>query len=329
MTLTVPRISKCTTTRAAIFAALLLSLAGRDQASASFFITPTFDATITTNSNALAIEGVIYSTIGMYEARFTDPIDVAIKFSLMTTGLGQSSASVYKFSYSTFRAALGADAKTADDATALAHLPNTVNNPVTGSGFIDIKTAEIRALGISGSFPPSGGFDGVISINAALTDVGGNGASGPYSFQAVLMHEINEVLGLGSDLGGTGFFSDPAPEDLFRYDSNGLRSYTTNTSAMSFFSIDGNTQLAEFNNQTSGADWGDWRSNPLPPGVQPKVQDAFATPGASPVNTVEWRALDVVGYDLVAPEPGTIFFSGTALLFLGGIVRKRRKTLAR
>jgi hypothetical protein len=204
-------------------------------------------------------------------------------------------------------------------------LPNSSTNPVTESTFINLKTANIRALGIAGSYPGNNGFDGVISVNAGITDVGSNGSFGSYSFRSVVMHEINEVLGLGSDLGGSGFFVDPAPEDLFRYDVNGNRSYTTNTSARSFFSIDGTTRLAEFNNQDGSADWGDWRSNPLLLGVQPKVQDAFATPGASPVNTVEWRALDVIGYDLVAPEPGTIVIGAAAFLILAGMVRRRQK----
>src|SRR5439155_7469603 len=118
---------------------------------------------------------------------------------------------------------------------------------------------NIRAMGIAGSFPPSSGFDGVISVNTALTDVDG----GAFSMLAVVEHEIDEVLGLGSDLpSSTAFFTDPAPEDLFRYASAAnVRSYSTNTCTAppsAFFSIDGTAHVNEFNNCDNGADYGDW-----------------------------------------------------------------------
>jgi hypothetical protein len=241
----------------------------------------------------------------------------------MTSGLGQSNTTLYTVSYSTFIAALHADAKTADDATANAHLPTSATNPVNGTSSINVKTANLKALGFSGSsFPPIGGFDGVIGVNTAITDIGSPGTSGQYSLQATLEHEINEVLGLGSDV-STSLSANPSVEDLFRYDASGARSYTTDTSKRAFFSLDGTTDLAEFNNQNFGADSGDWRSNPLLPGVQPQVQDAFGTPGAHPALGVELRALDAIGYDVVVPEPGTVFFSGAALLIFGGFARRR------
>ena len=130
--------------------------------------------------------------------------------------------------------------------------------------------------------------------------------------QVVIEHEIDEVLGLGSSLAsvplGTIF-----PEDLFRYDVMGNRSFTTNSSATAFFSIDTTTDLAQFDNQNDGGDFGDWQSSPLPGGVGPKVQDAFATVGANPSLGVELIALDVIGYNLApVPEPATL-----ALLVLG------------
>jgi hypothetical protein len=118
----------------------------------------------------------------------------------------------------------------------------------------------------------------------------------------VTEHEIDEVLGLGSSLpgvpNGTIF-----PEDLFRYDASGtkIRNFTTSSTATAFVSINGTTNLAQFHNKNDGADFGDWESNPLPPGVSPKVQDAFATPlPANPSLGVELTALDVIGYD---PNP--------------------------
>jgi hypothetical protein len=267
---------------------------------ADLTITPTFDGSITSDPNAAAIEGVINSAIAKYESQFTDPINVTIKFQEMTSGLGQSNTTLYKLNYSDVYNALVADQKSTDDGVAVANLPSGSLNPVTGSSTINVKTANIRALGISGTFTPFGGFDGVIGLNTSITFPPGSG----YSLMSVAEHEIDEVLGLGSDLPGTGFFADPAVEDLFRYDDQGNRSYTTSTTATAYFSIDKTTRLAQFDNQNDGGDYGDWQSNPRPSGVQPQVQDAFATPGASPELGVELRALDVIGYDLApVPEP--------------------------
>jgi hypothetical protein len=280
---------------------------------AQLIITPTFDASITSDSNAAAIQAAINGAIAVYQAAFTDPINVLIKFQSMNTGLGSSNTTLYKIGYSSFYAALTADAGGADDASALANTPGGGTNPVTGSSTINVKTANLRALGVPGSFPPIGGFDGIVGLNTHITDIGSSDTTGQYSLLAVIEHEIDEVLGLGSDVGGTGFFSDPAVEDLFRFNFAGARTYTT-AGDDAYFSIDGGaTQLARFN-QNGGGDYGDWWSNngggnpgPVP---APQVQDAFAFPGTHPVLGVELRALDVIGYNrnIVAsvPEPGSI-----------------------
>jgi hypothetical protein len=272
---------------AILSAALWIGVSARTHA--GLIITPTFDSTITSDLNAAAIEGVINQAIGVYEADFSDPINVSIDFAEMTAGLGQSSYTVYKISYQQFINKLTADKKTNDDATALAHLPNGPNNPINGTTSINVKPANARAIGISlGS-----GFDGTVKLNTHITDIGSPGTSGQYNLAATVEHEIDEVLGLGSDAGnagGTGFFADPAPEDLFRYTlgPGGVRSYT-NTGDNAYFSIDGgNADLARFNQGNNhGGDYGDWWSNngggnpgPNPP---TRVQDAFAFSHRHPV----------------------------------------------
>ena len=90
----------------------------------------------------------------------------------------------------------------------------------------------------------------------SLTSPGSPGTSAQYILQVVTEHEIDEVLGLGSSLPRT-----PSetifPEDLFRYDASGNRSFTTNSLAKAFFSIDTTTDLAQFDNQNDGGDFGD------------------------------------------------------------------------
>jgi hypothetical protein len=291
---------------------------------ANMVITPTFDSNITSDPNSAAIEGAINSAIAVYEADFSDPINVHIAFQ-EGGGLGASSTSFDNLSYATYRTELIADAKTADDVTAIATLPTLAQYNTlfpSAGGNINVKTANLRAVGINANVS----MDGTITLNTSLTTPGSAGTSGTYFLQVVAEHEIDEVLGLGSSLPDIQFGA-PSPEDLFRYDSTGARSFTTTATANAFFSIDGTTDLAQFDNQNDGGDFGDWQSNPLPFGVQPKVQDAFATPGADPALSVELRALDVIGYDRVipppVPEPGTAALLASALALLVAFTKRR------
>ena len=327
------RVSDLARFRPIFLVTLVVVFCAAGKADVALNIIPTFDSSITSDVNAAAIEGTINSAITYYQNTFTTatvaPINVTIDFKEMGSGLGSSNTTLYKVDYTTFITALhAASSGNATDTTALAGLPIQATNPVTGSTFINGKTANLRALGFTG-IPPIGGFDGVIGLNTSIT----NPPNSPYSLFAVTEHEIDEVLGLGSDLPGGGFFNDPAPEDLFRYDSLGNRSYTTNATAKAYFSLDGTTDLAQFDNQGDGGDYGDWQSNPLPPGVQPKVQDAFATSGSTPTlandGGAEVIALDAIGYNLAGqgavPEPSLIWLllAGSALLVGVSIVRGR------
>ena len=125
----------------------------------------TFDSTITSDPNAAAIEGVINTAIGTYESTFSDPITVSIDFKEMLSGLGESITGFYKESYTSFITALHNDATSSADATALAHLPIQVTNPVTGSTSINGSSANLRALGFNTPGFVNGTFDGQILLN--------------------------------------------------------------------------------------------------------------------------------------------------------------------
>jgi hypothetical protein len=294
-------------------------------------ITPTFDSSITSDPNAAAIEGVINSAISTYENLFTNPITVLIQFQEMSSGLGSSTTGFVNMAYTSYLNAFNASAVNPNQATALAILnadSGLPNNPVNGNANINVKTADGRAVGLNTPGFVNGNLDGVIGLNTHITDVGSPGTTGQYSLFATVQHEIDEVLGLGSALPSIPF-STIFPEDLYRYASKGIRSFTTDPSAQAFFSFDGgNTLLAQFDNQNDGGDYGDWQSNPLPPGVNPQVQDAFATVGAHPtLGPNEIDALNVIGYNLHAsvPEPSTAAIAGLSgiLALAYGCVRRR------
>lgn len=154
--------------------------------------------------------------------------------------------------------------------------------------------------------PPAGQPDGVISLNTSICNLS-PAQTDPtkYSLYAVVCHEIDEVLGSGSRLDGLKN-GDPAPptieaEDLYRFDdqTTPVRSFTTALAARAYFSLDGHTLLSRYN-QTQGGDFADWIS----PGNPPQVQDAFQTPGATPVPVLELRVLDALGWNRV---PAVVF----------------------
>jgi hypothetical protein len=119
----------------------------------------------------------------------------------------------------------------------------------------------------------------------------------------------------------------PNPEDLFRYDGSGIRSYALNSqtsqnctgASVANFSLNGTTNLKQFNNCNNGGDYGDWASN----GSPPAVQDAFATSGSSPslaVTSPEVVALDAIGYNLSAVPTPLIGHGLSAFLGLGALL---------
>jgi hypothetical protein len=307
----------------------------------------TINATFGTNDGGVsaAAQAVVNSAVAFYDATFTNPITVNIQFNNMATGLGSSNFFLYGTGYSTYRADLVANATSANDATALAHLPNTVNNPVDNTANILVKSANGRAIGAN--TPGLTGLnafascvtvvlDGCVGLNIADTTTG----LGIYSLFATTEHEIDEVLGLGSALSGASApTSPPWAEDLFRYASPGVRSYAVNGSATNpcgggtpnaFFSIDGGTtNLDQFNNCANGGDYADWITH-----TPSQVQDAFTNGTGSPalnLTSPEITALDVMGYTLASgssttvPEPTSLILLGTGLVLAARRSRAARR----
>ncbi len=273
-------------------------------------ITPVWDSSITDLPNADAIEAEIQTALDDYQARFTDDVSVLVKFESVNDGLGASSTYISNIGYADFRARLAARATTADDATALGHLPSGAKGPVDRIDTLTLSLPLLRLLGVSDSSPGDGEPDSTVSLNLPIMNIGRTDIDpDKYDLRATVYHEVNEVLGLSSALNGLAN-GDPAPTDaigvmdLFRYDANGRRSFVTTAGAKAFFSIDGTTDLAQFN-QDAGGDFQDWAETSIA-----RVQDAFAGPGAfQDQGVAELTALDVIGYTQVATT-ATVEVSG-------------------
>jgi hypothetical protein len=288
-------------------------LFGAAQASANLTIAASYDTSITSLSNASQVESAINSVVSSYESLITNNVTVNITFSNMNGGLGQSGYYLYSINYATYLSALAAQPASAVRTTALSYLPSTSTNPVNGNTAMALNGNLVNALGI---FSTSDSDN--IGLNLSLINVSRTGAdSNKYDLNAVVSHEIDEVLGFGSDLGGQ-YQSYIQPEDLYRYSAKGVRSYQTGN-ITPYFSIDGGkTNITNFNNDGFG-DYGDWAT-----GTSPQVQDAYGSPGvAVNIGTSEKTLLQAIGYNFSAqavPEPISL-----TMLGLGAFALLRRK----
>ena len=318
-------------------------MAGATARANSIIINPTFDSSITSLAGAASVEGAINAAVAELEGSIASPnnITVSIDFQNMSTGLGQSETTIYALSYYAYYNAFKAVATSANQLTALASLGTDPTgfgsgNPVNGSTQVDITSAEGRNLGFNtpgGVTAGSGTYDSIIGLNTSITSPP-NGLSGYYGLEAVALHEMDEVLGIGgpsSTLTGSGSLTGAIGDlDLYRYSAAGVRSYsnTQTTSKYSYFSIDGGATVLSYFNQTSGADFADWLSNPIPSGFGAQVQDAFGGTGTNPsLGVNELTALNAIGYDVQSassPEPSTLLLSGSVLAILAGVRRLRR-----
>ena len=288
-------------------------------------ITPVWDSSITSLPNADAIEAEIQTALDDYQARFTDDVSVLISFESVSDGLGASNTYISDIGYADFRAKLAARVTTADDATALGHLPVGPNSPVNRIATLTLTLPYLRLLGVDAS-PGDGVPDSTVSLNLPIMNLGRTDIDPDnYDLRATVYPEVNEVLGLSSALDGLAN-GDPAPTDsvgvmdLFRYDAGGRRSFDTKASTKAFFSIDGTTDLAQFNQDADG-DFHDWAETSVA-----RVQDAFAGPGTfQDQGDAELTALDVIGYTQVAPTlvvSGGLFTNGKFGFDLVGTIGK-------
>src|SRR5438034_1722515 len=280
-------------------------------ASVGLIIHAGFDSSITSRTNAAAIEATINRAILIYESLFADPITIQILFRYSTTdaggsplGAGTALVSEYVFfpiPWNTYISALKADAKTSNDNLANASLPGSALSPnIIPSGAVGraVKLNTPPAMFANGTVATGGPYDGIVTLNStAPYQFTRPTSAGNLDAQTGIEHEIDEVIGLGSRLGQNS--SDLRPQDLFSWSAAHQRNITS--SGTRYFSINGGVTNIVFFNQNSSGDFGDWLSTACPQ-AHPYVQNAFGCTGQySDIagTSPEGVNLDVIGYNLV------------------------------
>lgn len=186
-------------------------LIANQSAEADLTFTTSFDSTVDS-----VAQTAITSALSVYGSTFSDNVNISLLFKNTGAGLGSSSTYSFTDTYNTYYNALVADGSTASDTTALASLTAGPNNPVNGTTMISQGRAGWASVGVN--IDTSGipnYFDGEIDLNLALMNYDRITIDpNKYDLQAVTQHEVNEVMGIISNVGNT----NPRPIDLFRYD---------------------------------------------------------------------------------------------------------------
>ncbi len=285
-------------------------------------IVPVFDSSVTGQAAAGAIESAFNTVLGDYAGAFSTPATVYINVgwgevggaALPSSAVGASSSNLYGFyTYNQVRSLLTAAAasNSADQTLALAlkHLSSTAPS---GTNRYVVTAAEAKALGLIA--PATARTDGSVGFAGSTSSYSfdpTNVAAGQYDFQAVAAHEVSEVLGRSSGVGG-GMWRTPL--DLFRYSAPGSLSYSFGQNA--YFSVDGGaTALQQFNAAASG-DRADWATGSA-------SRDAFdASIGKGQrkaLSAIDLAELDVLGWSGANVGNTGAMPTGTAFAVAGSV----------
>ena len=277
---------------------------------------------------------------------FSDPITVNVAADLVSIPapnvIGQTSPVLLQAGYTTIRNQMVADAADESDDGIVAFLPTVAQvgafvpaNFLLTSTMVGTK-ANLKAMGFAGLDANFGANDATIQFNSNFSfdyDRTDGLSPGTIDFETVATHEIGHALGFisfvdqidflaGQGMGGNIAFE---PLDLFRFGSApGLfpttaAEFTTTPRMMVpgvssiFDDLSYSWALSTGQFTGDGRQASHWKDDALT-GVLIGVMDpTLAAAFISPIRTADVRALDVIGWDVQVPEPGSVLLLGVAV----------------
>ena len=292
---------------------------------AGLVIVPTFTSNFNTNfgANAGAAQAAWIAAANVFESAFTDNIQINITVDAVAgTGTFGSSKSSFIFgqTWAQLQADALADAKTANDAIATGPGGSLSGADPTGGAEFWVTRSEAKALGI---IPSDAANDGITTFGTGFNfTFSGPIAAGTYDFQGLAAHEISEVMGRIGLKGAiiSGHANSQSMLDAFSYTGAGTRALGLAPSgSVGSFSINGGTTLLKLYNDaaSNGLDTRDWAG-----GTNDSFNQFSSSDVVNGVSSVDLQELDVIGYDLAAPEPSTLMLLGSALV-VAGLIRRR------
>ena len=322
----------------------------------------------------------------MWSSVFKDPITIRLDVKFSTLGpniLGSTGSTTNSINYTGLAGVLALDAKSVWDASSVASLqagPLTFvtneppvsgaidsrlrfldNNNTTDNNFININTAQVKALGLTPVYNNTsnpGGRDGSVSFSDAFAwdfDPTDGITPGTFDFVGVAAHEIGHALGFRSGVDtadvnalpgvalpgrrGLNAIAWGTVNDLNRYgDFNGTNTLDWSVGGTPCFSINGGqnciTQLSTGSLNGDLRQASHWKDDILlgiapPIGIMdPTATGPNSTRPAMLLSKYDLIAFDTMGYDLAVPEPASWAMMIAGFGMIGGALRRRRVTVA-
>jgi len=320
-------------------------------ASANLFINLVPGSNLLAQPDAYA---AFQNAAGVWDQIFSDPITVTINADLSTNFpsnniIGSTSAVMLTAGYAAIEGAMAAESTGQPAKAIMASLPTASQLSVQlPSGFsltgnIAATKADLKALGFTGLDTQFGASDATMTFNSNFNFYYGTGTfqSNQIDFESVAIHEIGHALGFMSavdtideDLhASTPGAIDLMPLDLYRFASTDLptdaSSFTNNTRDLltGGTSVFSDTQVNYL--LSTGAFTGDgnqashWKDDDITGQYIGIMDPTLAYHTTAPVTSADIRALELIGFDVAAPEPVT--FAPVAGALLIGICLARRK----
>jgi len=267
----------------------------------------TYDSSVTNIGPLAQVQTAFGAAAQTIQNLYTNSITVNVTVygpnhgNFGSIGLGESYTDyIYdpvNFKYPQLTNALRAARTTAADSNSVASLP--ASDPTGGSQPWIVARAQAKALGVLSISPTDPTEDGEVGFatNVNYTfDPNNRAVSGKFDFIGVAEHELTEVIGRSTyGLSGSGY---NVTYDLFRFTTNGVRSFDPNATNVYFSVNNGATALKYFNSDPDG-DLQDWASS-----TPPDSFDAFVPSGNELIlSSADLTALDIIGFSLNYAPP--------------------------